>query len=185
MITTFRSRVIDPIRNSISRLTEREQFAVAGGAAAAVLIIFFTFGFFISRAIHKAETRVRTKSAQLTEILAMESVYRAKQQEHEEQVRELSRSKTRLVSIVEQVGREAGIEIGQLRPDDSEPNAEGIIESRVDLRAAGLSADRLQKFLSSIEKSKGAVLRRLRVNKPYKKDTVDIEVTVTSYKLKG
>ena len=66
----------------------------------------------------------------------------------------------------EDVARQSGIEIGQLRPEDAEPTAEGIVESRVDLRASNLSVDRLQDFLERLDKAPGVVVvRRLKIAK--------------------
>ncbi len=172
-------------REAFGRLTQREQLMVLGCAAAVVLTVFALVGMFVSGAISRAENRVKVKTDQLTQVLQLQGEYKARQQEREQKMRELGRSNVRLVSIVEDFARQAGVEIGQLKPEDGEPNAEGIVESRVDLRVASLSADRLQKFLELIENSKDLVItRRLKVQRPYRRDTVDVELTLTTYKTK-
>ena len=99
---------------------------------------------------------------------------------------DLRRSKVRLVSLVEDIAKKVQVEIGQLRPEEGEPGPDGIVESRVDLRATGLSADRLQKFLDEIEKAKGmVVVRRLKILRPYKKDVLNIELGLTTFNIKG
>ena len=91
-----------------------------------------------------------------------------------------------MVSLVEEAARKASVNIGQLRPEEGEPSADGVVESVVELRARGLSADRLQDFLTRLEQSRGIVIvKRLKINKPYRKDTVDIELTVTTFKVKS
>ncbi len=172
-------------REAFGRLTQREQLMVLGCAAAVVLTIFALVGMFVSSAISRAENRVKVKTDQLTQVLQLQGEYKARKTEREEKMRELGKSNVRLVSMVEEFARQAGVEIGQLKPEDGEPNVEGVVESRVDLRVGGLSADRLQKFLELIDNSKELVItRRLKVTRPYKRDTVDVELTLTTYKTK-
>ena len=77
-------------------------------------------------------------------------------------------------------------DISQLKPEEGEASPEGIVESRVDLKISNLSADRLQDFLSRLEKGPGIIIvRRLKITRPYKRDTVDVEMTVTTFKLKA
>jgi type II secretory pathway component PulM len=179
------SELIAQLKEGFGRLTQREQLMVLGCAAAVVLTVFALVGMFVSSAISRAENRVKTKTDQLTQVLQLQGEYKGRQLEREQKLKELGRSNVRLVSIVEDFARQAGVEIGQLKPEDGEPNADGIVESRVDLRVAALSADRLQKFLELIENSKDLVIaRRLKVTRPYKKDVVDIELTLTTYKMK-
>ena len=178
---------IDGIRIAFGRLTQREQMTVLAGAAVAGLVILIGIGLLISGAIGRAEARVKSKTSALNEIVAMQGEYRARQQAQEARLRQLKgRAGVRLVKLVEDAGRSAGIDIGQLSPDDSEPNDDGIIESRVDLRANGLSIDRLQDFLDRLENSGTVVIvRRLKINKPYRKETLDVDLTVTTFRLKG
>ena len=88
----------------------------------------------------------------------MQGEYKARQSERERRMRELARSKVRLISLVEEAARKSKVEIGQLRPETGEPNSDVVVESRVNLRATGLSVDRLKDFLERIEKSKGVVV---------------------------
>jgi hypothetical protein len=143
-------------------------------------------GFGISNAVSKAEHRVKVKKAALQEVLQLQGTYKARQREHASKMRVLAQNPVRLVSLVEESARQTGVELGQLRPEDGEPNADGIAESRVDLRATGLSADKLQDFLQRLEQAPGVVvIRRLRMHRPYQKDTVDVELTLNTYKQKS
>jgi hypothetical protein len=170
---------------AFARLTQREQVMVLGGAAGVVLIVLLMLGLLVSSAIDRAEHRVKVKTDQLTQVIQLQGEYRAREQQRQARMKELSRANVRLVSLIEDTARQAGVEIGQLRPDDAEANPQGIIESTVDLRATNLSADRLQDFVAKLEKAPGVViLRRLKVQRPYRKDTVDLEMTVATYRMK-
>ena len=73
--------------------------------------------------------------------------------------------------------------MGRLNASEGQEAAGGIVETRVDLRATGLSADKLQEFLNLIENSPQTVfIRRLQIVRPYKKDMVDVEMTIVSFK---
>jgi hypothetical protein len=173
----------EQVRAAFGRLTQREQFIVLGGGAAAVLTIFLLIGLLVSSAISKAENRVKLKTDQLTQVLQLQGEYKTRKREREAKLRELGRSNVKLVSLVEDLARQAGVEIGQVKSEEGEPNADGIRELRADLKVSNLSADRLQKFLELIENAPGLVItRRLKVNRPFRKDTADIELTLTTYK---
>lgn len=176
---------IGNLRASFARLSQREQLLVIVAGAAVALFVFFLVGMSVSSAINTAEKRVKAKTDQLAQVLQLQGEYKARERDREARLRELGRSNLRLVSVVEDVARQAGVEIGQLKPEEGEPNAEGIVESRVDLRASNLSADRMAKFLELVENTKGLVIvRRLKIDRPYRRDTVDVEMTITTYKLK-
>ena len=174
------------LRLAVSRLTQREQFFVIGGAIMVAVIAFLTSGVLLSRAIDRQQRRVDNKTQQLMEVLALRGDYHRRQQEHAARLRALSRSQVRLVSLVEESARQSGIDIGQLRPEDSEPGSDGVYESRVDLRASGVSADRLQEFLNLLEAGTGIVLvRHIKISRPYKKELADLELSVSAFKMKG
>jgi hypothetical protein len=177
---------LEAARAAYSRLTQREQFIVLAAGATAVLLLLLVVGLWVASAIDSAEHRVKVKTDQLAQVVALQGEYKARETQRQARLREIGRTQTRLVSLVEDAGRQAGVDIGQLRPEDSEPNAEGIIESRVDLRASGLSADRLQDFLTRLETAPGVVvIRRLKVTRPFRKDTVEVELTVTTFRTKA
>lgn len=177
---------IDTIKVGFSRLTQREQFIAVGGAAGGSLVILLLIGALVSSAIDKEQHRVQVKTDQLMKVLSLQGEYKTRQAERAERLRTLGRSNVRLVSLVEDSAKQSGVEIGQLRPEDGEPSADGIIESKVDLRASGLTADRLQDFINRLESAQGiVVVRRLKVNKPYRRDTAEIELSVSTFKLKG
>jgi hypothetical protein len=173
---------IDQARQAFSRLSQQEQFMALGIGGAVALLSLIGLGFWVSGAIDATEHRVKVKTDQLTEVAQLQSDYRARKTERERKMRELA-GDVRLVSLVEGVAKQAGVEISQLSPDDGEPNEDGIVKSRVGLRASNLSADRLQDFLSRLENARGLVIvERLKITRPYRHDTVNLELTVTTFK---
>ena len=175
---------IGAARQAFARLTQQEQFMVMAVSGGVILAILLGVGLAVSSAISSAEHRVKVKTEGLTEILRLQGEYRARKADGESRMRNLSRSNVRLVSLVEDAARQAGVEISQLRPEEGDPSPDGIIESRVDLKTSNLSADRMQDFLSRLENAPGLVIvRRLKVTRPYRRDTVNLELTVTTFKV--
>ena len=173
------------IRQAFNRLSQQEQFMVLIGGGALVLVILLGLGWGVSSAITSAEHRVTVKTDQLAKVVRLQGEYKAREREQKRKLGELAKNKVRLVSLVEDVARQSGVEIGQLRPEDGEPSPEGVIESRVDLRASNLSVDRLQDFLERLDEAPGVVVvRRLKVTKPYRREALNVEMTVTTYKRK-
>ena len=177
---------LDQIRVAFGRLSSREQFLVLGCSAGLMLLAMVATGVQVANAIEREERRVRTKTEQLWQVLSLQGSYSARQREHKERMATLARSNLRLVSWVEDSARQAGVDIGQLHPEDAEPTPDGIVESRVDLRASGLSADRLQNFINRCESAPGVVLvRHLKIERPYRRDVADIEMSISTFRLKG
>ena len=183
----FVEEQLAPLRSAFERLTHREQLIVVGGGVGGFFIVMLGIGLLISSAIGSAEHRVNVKLDTLQKVLALEGEYRARELEQKRSLDRLKRNKgVRLISLVENAARQAGVDIGGLEPEEGEPNDEGIVEARVELRASKLSVDRLQDFLSRIQKTPGMIfIRRLQVNKPYRKDTLDVELVVSTYKAKS
>ena len=171
---------------STARTPTRLPAARSALTSAVVVVLLVGLSLGVSAAIDRAEHRVTVKTDQLTQVLQLQGEYRARTAEREARIKDLGRSNIRLVSVIEDTARQAGVEIGQLKPEEGEPSPDGIVEMRVDLKASNLSADRLQDFLSRLETSPGLIIvRRIKITRPYKKDTVDVELTVTTFKLKA
>ena len=182
------NRRLEELRMAFGRLTQREQLMVLGGGAVALLIVLGAVGALVGGALSSAERRVKVKHEQLTEVVQLQGEYRAREQAQKSRLRSLrSSGNVRLVKLVEDAARNAGVDIGQLSPEDGEPNDEGIYESRVDLRASNLSIDRLQDFLSRLEGPSAGLLfvRRMRINKPYRKETLELDLEIVAYRVKG
>jgi hypothetical protein len=178
---------LEALQAAFARLTQREQFLVIGTTLLVCVFVMVGIGWLVGDAIGRAEDRVKIKTEALTEILTKEGEYRAREQSQKARLRSLrGQSKVRLVKIVEDAAKASGVAIGQLSPDDGEPSAEGVIKSRVELRASELSIDRLQDFLARLQSAPGVVtVERLKVNKPYRKETLNVDMTVTTYRVEG
>jgi len=176
---------IQALQQAFGRLGQKERFMTITGGAGFCLLVLLIIGLGFSSKISDTKHRLKKKTEQLLEVMELEGQYKAKQLEHDKRIKSLGKSDLRLVSLIEDVAREVGVEIGQLRPEDGEPNEEGLYESRVDLKASKLSIDRLEKFLNKIQTAKDLVIvDSLKVIKPYRKETLDIEMSVRTLKLK-
>lgn len=186
MITEKFEQISLSVRVALSRLNQRDQLLVLGGITTLVLLFLVLISFLVSQAIGREQRRVDVKTQQLYQVMALQGEYLTRQQEQAQRLRTLKNSRVRLISLVEEAAQKCGVEIGQLRPEDSEPSPNGIVESRVDLRASGLSVDRLEAFLNHLDSSQGIVIvRHLKVTRPYRKDVVDMEATVSTFKMKS
>lgn len=177
------SAVLEPVRTWFEGLNAREQAIVAGGAGLGGLLVLMLIGGALSSSIAQVEKRIALKTNQLAEVVRLQSDYKAREAERRARLGELERSNVQLVPTVEEAARFAGFSIGEIRPEQGPPNDEGVVESRVDLQASGLTINRLEKFLTKLEKTRGVVtVPRLEVQKPYRKETLNIKMTVATYK---
>lgn len=179
------NELVEEARVAFARLSQREQLMVAGTGVATVLLACTITFFSLSSAVDRAEGRVRSKSQSLAKVMQMQGEYRAKKRAQEQRLRGL-RGNVRLTKVVEDAAKSAGFQIGRLERDEGSPSSDGIVQSKVEVQASKLSIDRVQKFLSLIESAPGVVVvQRMKINKPYRKETLDIEVEVTTYQSKG
>lgn len=175
--------VFAPVTAAFARLNPREQlFAILGTMAAVVLV--FTIGAMVTTSsLAKGERKIASWTGQLEELISLKSSYKELERKNREQLEALKSSRLSLVSFVEDLAKRSGVQVGRLNASEGQESSDGIVESRVDLRAMGLSADKLQEFLNLIENSPQMVfIRRLQIVRPYKKDMVDVEMTIVSFK---
>lgn len=171
------------LEQALARLTERERRLVIMTAGLVVLFFLFVISVWSGSALDRAQARIKSKTDDLNFVLQMQGEYKSRKEARRKRLQNL-RGRTKLVKLVEGAAASVGVDIGQLNPEDDEPDAEGIVESRVQLRARDLSVDRLKKFMEELEKAQGVVVvKRLKVNKPYRKDTLEIDMTVATYRV--
>lgn len=179
-------QLLEPLRLRWARLTQREQVLWAVGGGSGLLVLGLLLLLVLGQAIGSKSRQNHSKRTKLQQIVAMQAQVRSQQMLAQQRQRQLQQSNVRLVSFVEEAARQSQVDIGQLRPDEGEVNSEGIVEARVELRAAGLSADRLADFLQRLEGQRELVfVRRLKMSRPYRRDTVDMECTVVTYKMRS
>ena len=178
--------MLENIKASFDRLSPREKKVVALGTAVGGIFILSVSFYWVGTSLSNAERRVKAKTEQLVQILALEDGFKAREVERISKMKGLEHNAVRLVSVVEEAARQSGVEIGQLTPEDGAPNKDGVVESRLQMKAANLSIDRVQDFMGRLEKTPGVmIVRRLDLKKPYKKDTLDLELSLVTYKRKS
>lgn len=174
----------ESVRSSFLALNPREQAMVSGGAGLVVLMLLGIIASWVSGSMTAVERRIALKTNQLAEVVRLEDEFRARVSERNQRVSELARSNIRLVPVVEDAARMAGFEIGEIRPEQGEPNDDKIVEAWVDLEASGLTINRLEKFLTELEKTRGVIaVTRLIIKKPRRKDTLNVTMTVKTFKI--
>jgi len=179
---------ISNLRLLFSQLSQRDQMLAMGGIAGGFLAFLLILFLVLSSSISAAERRVKSKGNTLRQVLALQGNYKQQKSAQDRVLRELKRNKKiRLVSIMEDAARMAGVEIGRLQPKKGTANDDGIVEHRVEVQVTKLSIDRLEEFLNRIKKKipKSVVIRRLQVKKPYRKETLDVEINISAYSAEG
>ncbi len=180
-------KYLDPLISAVlGRLSERERFLVTSGTLAAFLLIGLLTAAVLGSKSRQVRHRVAVKSQQLQEVLDHEGAYKEQERARQKQLASLQRQHVQLVSHAEQAAKDAGVQIDQLQPEEGEAAVGGVRESRLSLRVADLSADRLQAFVQNMERGDAVVqVRRLQVRRPYKKDTAEANLTVVTYRVEG
>ena len=179
----FCAALFAPVSAAFARLNPREQLFAILGSIATVVLVFTIAALLVSSSLAKGERKINSWTGQLEELISLKSSYKALEKKNREQLEALKSSRLSLVSFVEDLAKRAEVKVGRLNASEGQEAAGGIVETRVDLRATGLSADKLQEFLNLIENSPQTVfIRRLQIVRPYKKDMVDVEMTIVSFK---
>ncbi len=170
----------------LDKLSERDRTLALASSMLCGLLLLVVIVVSLAGSIHSAEKRVRTKSKQLTEVLALQGGYKERESAEKNQLQKIKRSTIRLVAYVEEAATFAGVKIEQLQPDEASTKVNGIVESTVSLRANELSIDRLQKFLVALSKESDLVfISRLEVERPYRSTRLNIEMTLATYREKS
>ena len=168
------------------RLTQREQLTFFGLGLGSVLAMLLFIGWILSGSIGKLEQRIQDKGKQLEKILALQGEYQAKKEKTRQLEAKVRKANVHLVSLVETIANQVGVALEKVSPKDSKESFGEFTESHVDFTVKGLSADRLQKFLNELENADGIVIiRNLSLERQYKKDTVDIKLGLTTYRVKS
>jgi general secretion pathway protein M len=168
------------------RLTSREQrLVVIAGAAAAAFVLFIVFFSFATSASGYAR-RTEAKRVRLQEVQALAASYGEAEQARQAVERQLSTSNVRLISLVEEKGTLAGLDIRTMNPKGEMPIGDGkIVESVVEVTLTDVTIDKLVQFLSSVEQGPGVVkVKRLRLEPRSAQETITAWTTIATYSLK-
>lgn len=169
--------------NALSQ-RERRLVSLAGGASG----VFFLFILFISFATSAAsyERRTRDKLMKLQEIQALASSFRDAEQARQAIERQLAQNNARLISLVEERGNSAGLDIQSMNPKGDVPIGDGkILESAVELTLSDVPLRKLHDFLLKLEAGPGIVkVKYLRLEPKAGTESLTAWLTIATYKLK-
>jgi hypothetical protein len=174
------------LTEQFERLNPRERVVVSVGGTVALVIIMLMAWMVLSGLVENRQLRVTVKKGQLEQLIKLQATYAKRAEQSRRLEANLKGSKIRLVSMVEENARAIQIEVGDMTPHETEPDADGIKESSVDIKLQKLSIDRLQDFLKRLETTPGGLVRvkRLRMHKRFDDQTLlDVEMTVATYQM--
>ncbi len=174
------------INDRLAELSQRERIMLAIGGVAVIIMICFMSSFILSKKVEMAKTRTVAKSKQLSELMALQSTYAKRELSGRQLQNKLKANKTRLISHLETAAKNAGVEIGNMTPHDSNPDSDGIVETSVTIKLQRLSITRLQEFLMRVESgTQGLVfIKSLNVTKRFDDKTLlYVELAISTYKI--
>jgi general secretion pathway protein M len=162
---------------------EKRLVALAAGGVA-LFIVLIAYASFAS-SIHKAEATLDEKRGEFDKISRLAAGYGAQEQERQLLEARLRQSPPTLMSFVDGIAKQSGIEIGGM-------SDRGVIsggqngrprESSVEVNLSKIPLEKLAAMLQAIERSPGVVrVRRLRVRKSFdNKDVLDVTMTVSAW----
>ena len=169
----------------LASASPREKRLIAFGTGGVALFLLLVVVLSFSAAIRKGQATLDEKRTDFDKISALSVGYA-----HEEQERQLLEARLRqsppgLMSFVDGIARQEGVEVGGM-------SDRGVIsggqngrprESSVEVNLTKVPLDKLIKLLNSIEHSPGVVrVRRLRVSKNREnKDVLDVSLSVSAW----
>ncbi len=168
----------------LGRLSARERLLVsaAGGVFLAMVIAILSIAF--SRAIHRRQVAIAEKSKALSQIASLAASYRQRDFERR-QLEERLRTPVRLFTLVDELSKRQGIEIGDMQDRGTTTGSDKISESIVEFDVNKLTLDKLTSFLNAIEHA-GHLVKvkkiriRARIDDP---NSVDASLTVATYSM--
>lgn len=180
---------IDALYAAFDRLSSREQSLL-------LLIIVLVLGgivgfgsFFTSRSLARQEKRIEAKLGQLREVAELRADYQARLREQQRLTNEVrANGTTRILSLVEKVARDSGIELKNAAQRPGQPTGSPEVrEETAKVTVEAVSLDRLDDFLKRLdEANRLVVIRGLRIKPNYEKSKrLDATVTVGTFKASG
>lgn len=180
---------IDALYAAFERLSSREQSLLL---LVLVLVLAGVVGFgsyFTSRSISRTERRIDAKLEQLREIAELRADYQARLREQQRLTNEVrANASTRILSHVEKVAREAGVELANAAERPGQPTGSPEVrEESARVTVNAVSIDRLDAFLRQLDGGNRLVqVHELRVEPNYENPKrLDATITVGTYKATG
>ncbi|MHB1844832.1 MAG: type II secretion system protein GspM [Deltaproteobacteria bacterium] len=170
------------VEQYFTRLSSRERALVAGAGGIFVFMLIGLVSLGFSRAIHRRQLSIADKSKALTQIATLSASFRQRDLERR-QLDERLRTPVRLFTMIDDISKRQGIEIGDMQDRGSMTGSDKISESIVEFDVNKLTLDKLTTFLNAIEHG-GHLVKvkkiriRTRLDDP---NAVDASLTVATY----
>ena len=171
---------------SLSRLSSRERLLVVFTALVAVVFLFAGSIYFVQGRLHKAERRVRERTAQLQQILDLEGRFRNAQKDQGRIESRMKRNNVQLFSLLPKVAGELGLTLNDLNERRTPLKDSNIDEISVDVNLKKMSIDKLDGFLERVEQgSSDGMVKVLKIKVKTRFDDenlLDVNMKVATYK---
>ncbi|MFN0062450.1 MAG: type II secretion system protein GspM [Myxococcaceae bacterium] len=183
----------EPVQNLLANaqmqwagLTARERRLVALAGSAVSLFIVFIVAFSMASGASAKRRRIADKQTRLQEAQLLAQSFREQARVREELEQRLTANDVRLITLLEEKGALAGLEIPTLTPKGEMPLGDGrITESAVVLDLSDVALGPLVSFLTRLEEGPGLVkVKRLRLEPRPSDEKLSVSATVATYRLK-
>lgn len=179
-------KLLNEVRAAFDGLSAREQVMVFGLVVALIAMLVGFGGYFVSKDMERREKRIAAKIDKLQEVAALRSDYQRKLAEQRALAQRVKRNaNTRLSSYLNRLAEQANVDIRDVRERPGESTGtDKVVELAAVLEVQGVSMDRLDKFLRSIEAGNDLVkIRALDIAKQYDSpELLNATITVGTFK---
>jgi general secretion pathway protein M len=162
---------------------EKRLLALSAGGAALLIVLIFYASF--AAAIRRAQAALDEKRLDFDKISRLAAGYGAQEQERQLLEARLRQSPPGLMSFVDQIARQEGVEVGGMADRGVVAGGQGgrPKESSVEVNLGKVPLDKLVRLLQNVERSPGVVrVRRLRLRKSFdNKDVLDVSLSVSAW----
>ena len=178
-------QLISDASEYLANASPREKRMVALGAGGvALFIVLMVFASFTG-SIHKKQDSLEEKSADFEKVQRLSADYNSREQERQLLEARLRQSPPALMSFVDGLAKEKGVEIGGMSDRGVVSDGKGgrPKESSVEVNLGKVPLEKLLQLLDGIDKSPGVVrVRRLRVRKSTEnKEALDVTMTISTW----
>lgn len=172
---------------AFNRLQERERKLVVYGGGGALLALLLLVSLTISSNLSRREVRLKTKLTQLEEVHKLTAGYRAADQERAALEQRLRNNQVRPFSLLEQLAKKQGLDIGGMNDKGTRPVAETkIVEASVEVTFTRIPLEKLVRFLTEVESSAGIVkITKLQIRPRDNEPVIDAWLVVSTYSMES
>ena len=168
----------------VSGASPREKrFIAVGVAGVLTFVILVTWGSMRS-AIARREDSLDEKRSAFEKVQKLAANYASHEQERQLLEARLRQSPPQLMSFVDNLAKQEGIDVGGMSDRGVQGGGTGgkPKESSVEVNLGKVNLEKLTKLLTAIERTPGVVrVRRLRVRKTEGADTLDVSITISAW----